>query len=90
MSELNIASKANQATTFPALLVASYVNETDPKHQVTVSFEEVEALQSSGDATVELSVNSSIPKQGTEQVIEQLFEMHPLLHGTKPERVCLW
>ncbi|KAL8697259.1 MAG: hypothetical protein Q9201_007211 [Fulgogasparrea decipioides] len=44
MATLCIASKANQAKTLPALLVAQYTNECDPNAHIQFTFEDVESL----------------------------------------------
>ncbi|KAL9126090.1 MAG: hypothetical protein Q9217_004806 [Psora testacea] len=90
MTTINIASKANQATTFPALLAASYVNEIGPKSPITIRFEEVENLQSQEDCAVELSLRDGISKLGSEQVVRQLLETYPILQGKNHEHVREW
>ena len=81
MATLNIASKANQATTFPALLVAHYANEADPNSSVKVDFEEVDSLKTEGSSTVEIVVGSGISTYGSEKVIDSLVETYPFLRG---------
>jgi glutamyl-tRNA synthetase len=81
MATLNIASKANQATTFPALLVAHYAKESDPNASINVHFEEVEALKSGEKAAVELVVRSGTSKVGTENVTSGLIEAYPFLQS---------
>ena len=88
MTTINIASKANQATTFPALLVSTNVNEADPKSQITINFGDVETLQSQKDATVEFLLDGSEPKYGSDQVIGSLLERYPVLQGKSQEQVC--
>ena len=81
MATLNIASKANQATIFPALLVAHYAKEADPNSSINVNFEEVDTLKAGGDATVEIVVGSETSKHGSEKVIDGLVEAYPSLQG---------
>ena len=88
MATITVASKANQATTFPALLVASYLKEVDPKSEVTVYFEEIETLQSQKDATVELSLFDNKPTYGSEEVIQQLLKAYPILQAKSHDHVC--
>lgn len=88
MSTLNIASKANQATTLPAVLVAQYAKESDPKVSVNVNFEEVEALKIGQQAAVELVVGSGTSTYGSEQVINGLIQLYPFLQGKNEGLVC--
>ena len=81
MATLNIASKANQATTFPALMVAHYAKEADPNSSINVNFEEAETLKAGDSATVEFMVGSGTSKYGCENVIDGLVEAYPFLQG---------
>ena len=81
MATLNVASKANQATTFPALLVASYAKEADPNSSINVNFEEVESLRTGENATVEIAVGSGTSTYGSEKVVDVLIETFPFLQG---------
>lgn len=81
MATLNIASKANQATIFPALLVAYYAKEADPNASININFEELEAHKSSEKATVELVLSNAAPIYGSEDVISSLIETYPFLRG---------
>ena len=76
---LNIASKANQATTLSALLVASYANESDPNTAIAIKFDEVNTLESGGGASVELILGDNAPIYGPEKVIESLLTTYPSL-----------
>lgn len=80
MTTLTIASKANQATTLPVLLVASLVNESDPPAAVNLKFEEVEVLGSSNSA-VELLVKNGSPIHGSSKCLDKLAQEYPLLSG---------
>lgn len=81
MATLNVASKANQATTLPALLVASCANESDPKASIIVKFDEVDTLKSGDGATVELILDDDSPTYGSEKVIENILAAYPFLQG---------
>ena len=83
MATLNIASKANQATTFPALLVAQYINGVDPNSSISVNFEEVDSLKVGDNATVELIIGSGKSTYGSEKVIDGLVEAYPFLQGKR-------
>lgn len=81
MSTLNVASKANQAATLPAVLVAQYAKECDPNASVNIKFEEVETLKSGDESSVELIVGSGTSVYGFEQVVRGLIETFPYLQG---------
>ena len=86
MATLNIASKANQATTVPALVVAQYVKEADPNASISINFEEVEELRSGDKAAVELIVGSA-SSYGFEHAIGGLVEAYPYLRGKNEKNV---
>lgn len=90
MATVNVASKANQATTFPALLVAHYAKEADPNSSIDVKFEEVETLNAGDNATVEIIVGSGTSTYGAEKVIEGLVEAYPFLQGKLDSLVGLY
>lgn len=81
MSALCIASKANQATTVPVLLVASYVNESDPNASIDIKFQEAETLKSKDGASVELLVKDDTPLYGFDKAISGLTAAYPSLQG---------
>ena len=81
MTTLNIASKANQASTLPALLIATYVNESDSNATININIEDVDILKSSDKASVELVQGSSASKYGCENVISELLSTYSFLQG---------
>ena len=81
MATLNVASKANQATTFPALLVAHYAKEADPNSSININFEEVDTLKAQDKATVEVILGSGTSTYGSEKVIDVLVKAYPFLQG---------
>ena len=81
MATLSIASKANQATTFPALLVAHYAKEADPSSSINVNFQEVNTLKAGDNATVEIAVGSGTSTYSSEKVINVLVEAFPFLQA---------
>ena len=81
MATLTIASKANQATFLPALLVATRANELDTNTALTIRFEEVDTLKAGGGATAELTLGSGIPTYGSENIIAKLVNAYPFLQG---------
>lgn len=82
MSVLCVASKANQATTVPALLVVSYLNKSDPSASIDIKFEEAETLKSKNGVSIELVVANGTPIHGFEKAISGLTAAYPSLQGT--------
>lgn len=80
MTTLTIASKANQATSLPVLLVASFVKESDPEVDITFKFDEVEVLGSSNSA-VELIVKNGSPVHGSSNCLDKLAQEYAFLSG---------
>lgn len=74
---VSIASKANQATTLPALLVASYAKEVCPNASITANFDEIDILNASDGASVELILGNDSPIYGSEKVIENILVAYP-------------
>lgn len=87
MPTLNIASKANQATTFPALLVASLIKETNSKQQVSINIEEADILSSGGKDVVGLIPDSGPSSYGYEPVLSKFLDLDPSLTGQDSESV---
>lgn len=87
MATLNVASKANQAATLPAVLVTQYAKESDPNASININFEEIDNLKSGDEATVELVQGMETSKYGTVQVIKSLLEVYPFLQGKDVELV---
>lgn len=81
MATLNIASKANQAATLPALLVASYANESDSNASITVKYDEVDTLKSGQGASVELILGNDSPTYDSKKVIEDILVAYPFIQG---------
>ena len=69
--ELKIASKASQAVTFPALLVAYFAKET-ANVGIDIVFEEVEVLDLSTKASVVLKDSSEGSVIGSADVLRKL------------------
>lgn len=89
MTTLNIASKANQATTIPALLIATYAKESDSNATVKVNFEDVDILKSGDKASVELVQGSSASTYGCENVVGELLSTFPFLQGKHVDLVSV-
>ena len=71
---LNIASKANQATCLPALLVTSLANDLDAKTSIDITFHEVESLKTGEELAVDLAVQPDKSICSSEQAISYLLE----------------
>ena len=80
MAALIIASKANQATTLPTLLIAARLNETDPNAKINIKFEEADSLQNEGGATLKLITGTSAPILGAEGINARLVSNYGSLH----------
>ncbi|MCJ1467515.1 hypothetical protein MMC07_006140 [Pseudocyphellaria aurata] len=87
---INIASKANQAITLPALLVAFYVKEFCPNASITANFDEVEILNAGDGASVELIFGNDSPIYGPEKVIEKFLVAYPSITGKHENLVKEW
>ena len=81
MAALRIATKANQATSIPALLVATHVNQTDSNAPIDIKFEEVDSLKSGTETSVEFVVVKNAPWCGSQEVLNGLTAMYPVLFG---------
>ncbi|KAI9822519.1 MAG: hypothetical protein M1827_000238 [Pycnora praestabilis] len=82
MATLNCAVMANQSILIPPLLIASFVNESDPKAAVSLNFEDVESLKTSDkNAATELILGNDPPIYGESAVIKKLMEAYPFLRG---------
>ena len=81
MAILNIASKANQAALLPALLVASYANESNTNASIDIKFQEVELLDPNKETTLELILGSENPTYGSvhggDEIISSLWKAYP-------------
>lgn len=86
MATLTIASKANQATTLPILLVASLVNESNPDVTISFKFEDVEVLGAS-NSVVELTTGDGSSIFGPTDCLEKLVQDHPFLAEKHDARV---
>lgn len=85
---MNIASKANQATTFPALLVASYAQETSKNGTVNIKFDEVESLKTGEQISVKTVAGTDAPVHGPESAISKLIATFDTLKSKHESLVC--
>ncbi len=81
MAALTIASKVNQATTFPPLLIAYYAQESDQKSSININFEDAEILKSGEKSVIEFAVDGKESIYGAEQVTSHLVDIYPFLKG---------
>ena len=80
MAALIIASKANQATTLPTLLIAARANESDPNAKIDIKFEEADRLRDEGGATLKLAIGTNAPILGAEEIVALLVSNYVSLH----------
>ena len=81
MATLTIASKANQATSVPALLVVAWLIELDPNASVRVEFQDTDTLRNRKSDAVELTLGTEGPTYGSDHVIDSLLHSFALLQG---------
>ena len=79
MATLHIASNANQATSIPALLVATLANNKDPNASITIDFQDAETLQTGGKEAVEFVPKSGTSIHGSENVVSYLAKNYSRL-----------
>ncbi|MCJ1275927.1 hypothetical protein MMC21_003732 [Puttea exsequens] len=90
MATLNIASRANQASTFPALLIAHHAKALDPNAATRVKFEDVDSLESANKAAIELVVDTGSAYYGSEKVIKGLVDAYTCLQSKNDGLVTEW
>jgi glutamyl-tRNA synthetase len=90
MASLLIATKANQATTFPVLLIASFANESNPSAKITFDFEEVDKLSCGNGAALELKTGPENSIYDPEKAVAALLAQYPSLQDKKADQVKEW
>ena len=90
MATLKLATKANQASTLPALLVATFAKESESNASITVNFEDVDFLKSDNSASVELSRENLPSVYSSEKVISELLSIYPFLQGNTTKLVRVY
>ena len=81
---LRIATRANQALTLPALLVATFVNESNSEPVIIVGYEDAESLSSTDKAAaVEYVHKGTSPATGYNEVVKALVEEFPVVLRAK-------
>lgn len=81
MAILNVALRANQASTLPALLVAEYIRQSESNAALKVHLEDVDMLKTGDGASIELVQGSSSSIFGCESVTGELLSMNTFLQG---------
>lgn len=76
MTTLTVACNANQATTLPPLLVASYAKLLDPNTSINITFEDVETLHASDGPVIELVLTKDSPVYGADEIIGKFLDIH--------------
>ena len=87
MTTLNIALKANQASTLPALLIAIYAKESNADIRLTINYDDVDTLKSGDKESIELAQENDTPSYGCNNVINKLLSTYPFLQGKHEELV---
>lgn len=80
MATLTVACNANQATTLPAVLAASYAKLSDPSASINITFEDVETLHPGYGVALELAFKKDSPAYDTDKIIGKLLEIYFSLH----------
>lgn len=79
MATLTVAGKASQASIFPAFLVATYANESDPNAKIGLHVEDVDKLLDGDGAVVELKyADSNDSIYDLDQIIQNLTNTYNL------------
>ncbi|KAE8150121.1 tRNA synthetases class I, catalytic domain-containing protein [Aspergillus avenaceus] len=79
--QLTLASKANQASLLPVLLVATSINEARPTPAVAITFEDKAVLDGAEKAPVQFTGVSGTPVFGTVNAIQGLLNDFPFLNS---------
>ena len=81
MTTIYAATKANQATFLPPVLVATYVNESDPDAALIIDLKDVDVLKDGVDSIVRLDIGSNVSSYGSENIILKLIETYSILQS---------
>ncbi|KAL8935660.1 MAG: hypothetical protein Q9211_004586 [Gyalolechia sp. 1 TL-2023] len=90
MSALTIASKANQAETLPALLVAEYAKQSDPNVKVDICFKDVEQLSSENNSGLELTSTGKPSLENSRDILHSFLENFKTRQGESQQSVKEW
>ncbi|CAK40405.1 probable glutamate--tRNA ligase, cytoplasmic [Aspergillus awamori] len=88
--KLNLATKANQASLLPVLLVATSINEARPTPVIAINFEDAAVLSEGEKAIVQFTGASGAPAYGTDNAIKELRASFPFLNGKDEKSENEW
>ncbi|RDW93126.1 glutamate--tRNA ligase GUS1 [Aspergillus mulundensis] len=87
--QLTLATKANQATLLPILLVATSVNEARPTPVITINYEDVAVLPRGDKAVVEFIAANGTPVYGA-TALKELLLSFPYLNSKEEKLESDW
>ncbi|KAL8641045.1 MAG: hypothetical protein Q9228_002096 [Teloschistes exilis] len=90
MASLTVASKANQASTLPVLLVAQYAKEKDPNASIEIVFSDVEELLEAKEAVVIFKSASAPGEPLYRDIVHTVMHEYPNLQGKHDSIVREW
>ncbi|PYH36948.1 glutamate--tRNA ligase GUS1 [Aspergillus neoniger CBS 115656] len=88
--KLSLATKANQASLLPVLLVATSINEARPTPVIAINFEDAAVLAEGEKAIVQFTGASGAPVYGTDNAIKELRASFPFLNGKDEKSENEW
>ncbi|GLB01844.1 hypothetical protein AtubIFM57258_000254 [Aspergillus tubingensis] len=88
--KLSLATKANQASLLPVLLVATSINEARPTPVIAINFEDAAVLPEGQKAIVQFTGASGAPVYGTDNAIKELRASFPFLNGKDEKSENEW
>ncbi|OJZ82191.1 glutamyl-tRNA synthetase [Aspergillus piperis CBS 112811] len=88
--KLSLATKANQASLLPVLLVATSINEARPTPVIAINFEDAAVLPEGEKAIVQFTGASGAPVYGTDNAIKELRASFPFLNGKDEKSETEW
>ncbi|GAQ43850.1 hypothetical protein AtubIFM55763_003809 [Aspergillus tubingensis] len=88
--KLSLATKANQASLLPVLLVATSINEARPTPVIAINFEDAAVLPEGEKAIVQFTGASGAPVYGTDNAIKELRASFPFLNGKDEKSENEW
>ena len=89
-SQLTLATRANQASLLPALVIATSINQAGPTPVVAITYEDTAVLREGENAIVQFTGASGKPVFGSENVIQELIANYPYLHGKEEKLVFIY
>jgi glutamyl-tRNA synthetase len=89
MATLEIATKANQASTLPALLIAAHANEKNPNAKINLHFVDSDKLPASSSG-IQLKLADGTGIDGVEHIITHLQAYDTLKNSANKALVDEW